>query len=403
MRQLQTFTHDAMLLFSLMGVLFIPFSFGLSGMQARVTKFLFQDLILYIASQFEALRVVNPEITSDSTSLYLLALILLCMAILLALVLSFLPVWKNYRTRMLRSMQLVLAFYLSIVMLKYGFDKIFKAQFYLPEPNTLYTPMGMLDRDILYWSVMGTSYGYSVFMGLFEVIPALLLLFSKTRNLGLFILAGVLLNVVGVNFGFDISVKVYSCFLLLMTLVLLAPSMCSILHFFVMNQHAAMPQIDGNLVDLNVLRISLKTSVLFMFFTEAIVPHIQDGHFNGDKAPRNHLHGAYGLFHFENQQATHSPVGIWPKRMFIHRHGYLIFQYENDTMEDFYMEINPTQLILTNYKGESFTVNYMYSTSQKTLELAFVETGTSLRFVALPWKDLPLLKPLFHWTVDGID
>ena len=40
------------------------------------------------------------------------------------------------------------AWFLALQLLQYGFDKVFKHQFYLPEPNTLYTPLGLLPPDL---------------------------------------------------------------------------------------------------------------------------------------------------------------------------------------------------------------------------------------------------------------
>ena len=103
---------------------------------------------------------------------------------------------------------------LAFFLLRYGFDKLFKHQFYLPEPNTLYTPVGLLSKDILFWTSMGTSHSYNVFMGLIEIIPAFLLFFKRTRMLGGLISFAVLLNVLMINIGFDITVKILSSFLL---------------------------------------------------------------------------------------------------------------------------------------------------------------------------------------------
>src|SRR5205085_9499653 len=109
-------------------------------------------------------------------------------------------------------------YYLCLQLLKYGVDKIFKNQFYLPEPNTLFTPAGMLDKDILYWSTMGTSYGYNIFLGSLEIAAALFILIKRTRLIGLLLSLGILINVTEVNFGFDISVKLFSLFLLFFNL-----------------------------------------------------------------------------------------------------------------------------------------------------------------------------------------
>jgi len=389
-----------MLLFSFLGVLFIPFTFRHIRIHSRITQFFFEDLILFIHSHFEGISLKNPAVSSDSTTLYLLFVILFVISILFVSLFSRFGFWTKNSQRIEQAIQIVLVYYLSVVMLKYGFDKIFKAQFYLPEPNTLYTPLGMLDKDILYWSTMGTSRIYNILIGLMEVIPAVLILFRRTRILGLLLLTVVLINVVFVNFGFDISVKLYSLFLLLLCLLLLAPSFNTLTHFFILNQSSHLVPITGkNLLNSKTNSLVLKSILIVLLFTESLLPYIRSGHYNDDIAPRNYLHGAYEVMNID------PPSALKVKRIFIHRKSYFIFQYADDSMEDFYLESKPDQgrLDLLSYEGETIPVQYTYSDSTKILELHFENMGTTITSKALPWRDLPLLQPLFHWTVDGIE
>jgi hypothetical protein len=403
---MRKFAYHALLLFSLLGIFFIPFSFGSLEIQSVITKFLFEDLMLLLAARFDHIHIANPEISSDATTLYLLLGILFIISIALTFLLSFSKSLKKHQNWIVTSVQLVLTFYLSLVMLQYGFDKIFKVQFYLPEPNTLFTPLGFLDKDILFWSTMGASYSYSVFMGVLEVVPALLLLFSRTRVLGLFILFGILLNVVFINFGFDISVKLYSCFLLLLCFLLLIPSFKAFLQFFILNKSALLPQITGKMLLTSRYYRHISKGILVLFFLIfTLFPYFQSGNFNDDNFPRMALHGAYEVLKTEGRPNSKSTFEHNLKRVFIHRHNYFILQYEDDTMEDFYLEINPAknEFILTNYDGAQIHVTYQFSKTTKLLELHFSDLNFIVYSKALPWKNLPLLQPLFHWTVDEVN
>ncbi len=403
MRRFGILAHQGLLLFALLGAVFIPFSFRGLQVQSKITQCIFEDVILSFASLFKLAYVANSAVSSDSTTLYLLVVLLFLVGVFLAVVFSIIHVWKRHSLRFVQAIHLVLTFYLSIVMLKYGIDKVFKAQFYLPEPNTLYTPLGLLDKDILYWSTMGTSHTYNVFMGLLEIIPAVFLLFRSTRIMGLFALAGVLLNVVFINFGFDISVKLYSSFLLFLCCLLLAPSMNALFHFFVLNKSASLACATGkNLVISSPKRIAFKTTIIFVFFVESLFPYILNGLFNDDNMPRNYLHGAYEIFEVTKNDEDANTVNLNLKRLFVHRHNYLIFQYDDDSMEDFHLEIDPDQhqFLLTNYDGEIIFLEYKYLETQKILELKSPDLGLTIYSKSLPWRDLPLLQPLFHWTVD---
>lgn len=400
-RTFAIFAYYVLLFFAFLGLIFIPFSFRNWNFQSDLTRFFFEDIILFIGARFEHIYISNPQISSDSTSLYLLFLILFVLAIILVSTFSFFAFWKKYRRKTATIIQLTLNYYLACIMLKYGFDKIFKAQFYLPEPNTLYTPLGMLDKDILYWSTMGISHSYNIFMGLIEVIPALMLLHRKTRNLGLFILSGVLINIVFINFSFDISVKLFSSFLLLINLLLLTPSFKKIFQFFVFNKPVSLNHLTGKeLIASKALRLSLKAIIILFFFAESLLPYIQSGQYNDDNIARNHLHGAYEILAIDAEIMEGNLADL--KRFFIHRYNYFIFQYEDDTLEDFYLEVNKNQLILTNYEGEKITLQYKYSETSRELEIKSVDFGWIIYSKELSWRKLPLMQPLFHWTVDEI-
>jgi len=389
-----------------LGVLFVPFSFRNWHFQSAITQFIFEDIILLTASQFKGVTVANPEITSDSTTLYLLFFILFIVAIIGNTIFSFFKPWNTYKNRIFKIVQLVLTYYLVVILLKYGFDKIFKAQFYLPEPNTLYTPLGMLDKDILYWSTIGASYTYNVLIGLTEIIPALMMLYHKTRNLGLLMLSGVLVHVVFINFGFDISVKLFSSFLLFISLLLLVPSFKRLLHFFVLNMATTLPYLTGKqLITSNLHRFSIKAIIILFLFTESLLPYLKSGHYNDDLVPRNYLHGAYDITEIEANQKEGNRQNLNLKRFFIHRHNYFIFQYQDDTMEDFRLEVDQAenQFLLTSYDGETILLEYSYSESSKILKIWSEELGLVVSGEALAWGDLPLLQPLFHWTVDGVE
>jgi hypothetical protein len=75
------------------------------------------------------------------------------------------------------------------------------------------------------WAWMGASYAYNVFAGIAEMGSGFLLFFRRTVTLGALASIAVLLNVVMINFAYDVPVKLYSSHLLLMAVFLLAPDL----------------------------------------------------------------------------------------------------------------------------------------------------------------------------------
>ena len=102
---------------------------------------------------------------------------------------------------------------------------MFPTQFIFPTFGRLVEPLGEFSPMGLLWNFMGYSTPYIIFSGLAEVTGATLLLFRRTATLGAMASAAVLLNIVMLNFCYDVPVKLYSLNLLLMAIFLMAPDL----------------------------------------------------------------------------------------------------------------------------------------------------------------------------------
>lgn len=408
MKKLIQIAQDAVYFFAMSCVLFIPFPFHIFSSQAHITQFIWGKAISFTGQQVFGIQSVNAEISSDSTNMYLLVFLLGITALLFAIISALIRIWTKKRLDILAIIRQILCYYLALMMFKYGFDKVFKAQFYLPEPNTLYTPMGHLSKDILFWSTMGTSYSYSVFGGVIEVMAGGLILFKRTRVLGLLLIIGVMLNVVAINFGFDISVKLYSLLLLLLALILLAPQTVRMYEFFILQKESRLRVVPEAMPAFFNKKLRLLAQILLIGFLllEALYPYLITGNFNDDKFPRPYLHGAYevrGVL-LDNQTVAlnTSPV----RRFFIHLKGFMIFQNFEDQMQDYKLEVNQIQkkLTLTNYQSQKKYFQYTYLPKDSLLTLRFTEQKQriTLKAKVLNWRDLPTTKSQFHWTIEAV-
>ncbi len=238
----------------------------------------------------------------------------------------------------------ICAYFLALMLLIYGLNKVFKYQFYFPEPNILFTPLGQLSPDILFWSSMGTSHSYSIFAGVIEVIPAVLLLFRKTRILGAFIAFAVLLNVLMLNVGFGITVKLFSGFLLLLSLILIFPYLKQFVHFFMGKEVRLQAEPIPALKNERLIRFYpiLKGMVIGLILFESLGMYFEGSYFNGDQQPKPFMAGAYSIH--PNEQ------GI--KRLFFHKDNYFITQSFADEFRDYPLSWDGTTLMLTNQNKE---------------------------------------------------
>lgn len=89
--------------------------------------------------------------------------------------------------------------YVFIMLMQYGIGKIIGQQFYrkgkLPE-NIIDTTLGNVETFDLAWTFMGHSFYYILFIGLSQIIGSILLLFNKTKLLGVTILIPIMLNII---------------------------------------------------------------------------------------------------------------------------------------------------------------------------------------------------------------
>jgi len=345
------------------------------------------------------------ELISDSTGFYINAFNIAIISFLAGSIWSAFDNRKSYYPRLQYCFFVFVRYYLAMQMLAYGWSKIFKSQFSLPEPNLLFTSLGQFSHDILYWSTMGMSRSYVIFGGILEVFIAFLLFFRKTSLLAALIGIGVMSNVVAINFGFNISVKLYSSFLLLLFIILAAPDFNRLISFFIQNKTTPPSNLWFPIFKTDqqtrIYRI-LKTLVIGILLIDSLAIYIQNSNYNDDIAPRPLYHGAYDIQKtIVNTTDTLSYQNNW-KRLFIHRRGYFITQDADDNMEDYTMKmINDSTYQIVR----SGTTNSKLLTIQEqnnTIIFNIIANSDSLQIITAPIEmdNLPLMQSSFYWTID---
>lgn len=164
-------------IWSVLSLLFLPFTFQfLPQIGVGLSKFIL-PLNEKICSLF-GVNIHNSFLVSDSLASFSTGFILL----LVSLFVTVLCYWKaeKFRENIQKVLFFTLLFFVSYFLLHYGLDKLFGLQFYTPASNTLHTPVGQLDKDILFWTSMGTSAFYNQFMAVLEITVGVLLLFNHT-------------------------------------------------------------------------------------------------------------------------------------------------------------------------------------------------------------------------------
>ncbi|KQR95085.1 hypothetical protein ASG01_04305 [Chryseobacterium sp. Leaf180] len=371
-------------IFFILIILFVPLDF-FGNLQFVVTQFLFEGLTKMFLSIYDR-ENVRIDFSSDSISLFLLMMICMLLSAIFTLMI------RDKNKKILHFLKEIVALYLAFVLIKYGFDKIFKAQFYLPEPNILYTRFGNLDKDILYWSTMGTSTVFSVFLGITETLTGFLLICKRTRTVGLLFSVGIFTHVLAVNLGFDISVKLFSFVLLLMTVFLLQNEWQLLYDFFILKKRTKLETENLSRTEKHPFFVALKTLFTGLCILAVFRPYLNVSNFNDDTFRRPFLHGAF------KSLDKNSAV----KYVFFHRDSYIILMDENDRFSDFHYTADSSgkSLILEDYNGVKKNVYFFYQKKDSLLTLNF--DGNILKTKQQNWKKMNALKPAFHLFIEDV-
>jgi hypothetical protein len=286
-------------------------------------------------------------------------------------------------------LRVILRYYLAFTMAIYGFIKVFHLQMPAPNLSQLSTPLGEFTPMRLAWLFIGHSRLYEFFSGLMELLGGCLLLFRRTTTLGACILAGVLTNVLLLNIGYDIPVKLFSGTLLLMALFLLIYDGKRLWNFFVLNQAVA----PATLIQYNLGKISkwvlviLKVSFFLIFFIVPFYENYQSFLSRGVNNPdKGVLYGMYQVEEFRKnnlllpisdtlvwrnvvfEKTSSGSIGYGAENSSTLRYGRDYFTYQPDTIQKtisvkfrsdttrnfmlYYNQQESSRLILQGKKGD---------------------------------------------------
>ncbi len=179
--------------------------------------------------------------SGDTTYDYVRVLCNLVLALAAAGVWTVLDRRRLTSPRLREVLRVYLRFCLGSTMIFYGAVKLIPSQFPPPTLDRLLQPFGDASPMGLLWTFMGASAAYTIFSGAAELACGLLLTLRRTTMLGALMAAGVMANVVMLNFSYDVPVKILSSHLLAMALYLLVPDLPRLASLFLRN-HPVEPE-----------------------------------------------------------------------------------------------------------------------------------------------------------------
>ena len=147
--------------------------------------------------------------------------------------------------------------------LMYGAAKIFLMHFPPPNLSKLLEPLGEYSRMGLLWTFTGSSRGYSQFAGWVQIFNGMLFFIPRLTMLGALVGIVVFSNILVLNLGYDLPVKLYSLHVLLMCLFLVLPDARRLMNFFLLNRSVA-PYPDTALFNRRRLNFAALVAQLMM-------------------------------------------------------------------------------------------------------------------------------------------
>jgi uncharacterized membrane protein YphA (DoxX/SURF4 family) len=356
-----------------LALLFLPFPFIFLPNIGMGLSTLIYPLNAFICSWFDT-DIRHSYLVSDSLAFYTTGGTIIIVSGLLTLLIQ----WKkrDVQPTIQKIVFFALILFLAYFLIRYGLDKLFHRQFYTPAANTLHTSVGHLDKDILFWTSMGTSSFYNAFMAITEISAGVLLLFNRTRFLALIIGFGILLNVFAINIGFDITVKYFSGLLLIA---------CGICLCFYRSQLKFL--IQGKISE-QVLPVLSQTWML-LFFTPFLVDLIASYWHN----PPNES----GKSYLVKSLITHSDFidteGI--VRIHVHPRGYFITENEQQQFTSFKLSEDKKSVLIHQH---------VISISIKEESLLLKQGNDSIHWKVekIDLEKLPVNQDKTHWYFEMI-
>ena len=352
---------------------------------------------------------IFPSGSGDKTYDYVQLFLFVLLAAVITIVWSLLDKKRLAYPELAGALRIYIRYSLAFSLLGYGAFKVIKTQFpdaslaRLVEPFGEFSPMGVV------WAWMGASYAYNVFAGIAEMGSGFLLFFRRTVTLGALASIAVLLNVVMINFAYDVPVKLYSSHLLLMAVFLLAPDLKRFLNAFYFNRAippanlGAWPATREYRIQLGVL----KTAFVALGVLSPLWDSWKISKQYGSTASRPALYGIWEVDSFLRGRESIPPLvgdSVRWRRMVVSYPGFLSVRLLNDSTRGYRAQTDSVKhtLVLTTSKDTAAKFPFSYAQSgphNEQLELDGVLRGDSLhiRLHRVDETKFLLVSRGYHW------
>jgi uncharacterized membrane protein YphA (DoxX/SURF4 family) len=367
----------------------------------------FEALVNWVAFTFFGFttHLSNDNSGSGDKTFDYIHLFMICICtLILAPLFTFLFRKKRNLDKLQYWFTVSVRYYIAYMMMVYGFSKVFRLQMGPLGLERLMQPYGESTPMSLAWSFMGHSGLYCVFAGLMEVIAGLLLFFRRTSVFGAIMVACVMLNVMMMNYGYDIPVKLFSTQLVMMSVYLLSQHTKRLWKFFFsdepvepIKEYVFIPVKKWEKIAKFIIKGGFTVLAVGFFFLQSF--------FDDRGSYRAHpLRGIYTVKTYLKNNIAVPPLATdttrW-KYFIIGRPTTASIRLYNDSARYFVLKADTVLKKMTmERKGNGKTVySFDYTLKGKELTLKGLKDKDTLEitFSRRTEADFPLVSRGFHW------
>ncbi len=375
----------------------------------QIDEFIWNPIIQFFGRTFFDMKEITsrPNGSGDTTWNWVHQFSILLISFFGSIVWFFLAKNKLNHEKLSYWFKILLRYYLGYTMFFYGIVKFFPLQFGNITTYRLYERLGEMSPMGLLWTFMAHSEGYQMFSGLAEIIGGFLLFYRKTTTLGAMVCVGVLANIFALNVFYDVPVKIYSFWLLLIGIYLIYDDFKRLWQFFVLNQ-ATKAKEEFVFSDKKWFKIGCL--VLKFAFIIGICGMETYNSWDSNKykdVPKTAIYGPYKVETFErNNIASPSDTLRW-QEVFIDRRGTrdMVSVTNEDGLRkriNFRQNSKTHQLFMTDYSSDTDTTKYPFSYFQAdsaslVLRGKFKNDSIKVSMKKMNRKDFLLKTRGFHW------
>jgi hypothetical protein len=285
-------------------------------------------------------------------------------------------------------------YYIAFMLINYGVIKLAHAQMLPPGLDRLMQPLGEFSPMGLAWTYFGYSKGYSVFVGIVEILAGLLL-FRKTVVLGALITMAISINIMTANYFFDVPVKTISTALFLLSLFLLLPHIKPLFNFLILGKSVRLKAIEKPKFTKpwqSKVLFMIKITVVSIFVVQQI-----SGILNRLKLIDHYSKESplYGIYLIERNHDIRTTIpNDWAS---------IVFEYEGHaTIRDMYYKKKRVGPIIDSTKNKISLNNYTFDYSVREngdilLTKTFGDRTEEIRLIKQNTEEFELMKREFNW------